>query len=111
MILDHYHNPRNFGTLKNTPSASAENPTCGDKIRIDVLCENNIIKDIKFSGSGCAISLSAASLLTEHVKGKNINDLKKYTKDDMLELLGIPLSPVRLKCGLLALETLQKALQ
>ena len=110
-ILDHFHNPRNYGQLigaKN--SATAENPSCGDKIRIDIAIKNDIVTDIKFSGEGCAISQAAASLLTEYVKGKKRTVLKKMEKTAMLQLLGLELSPTRLRCGLLALETLHKAI-
>lgn len=107
-FLDHYKNPRNFGTLEN-PDISYEegNPSCGDLIKMDLKIKDNKIEDIKFSGKGCTISQAAASILTEEVKGKSLDEVKKLNKDDMLNLLQINLSPIRLKCGLLALKILK----
>lgn len=111
IILDHYHYPRNFGMIDGASSLSQNNPTCGDTIRVDVLIENDIISDIKFSGSGCAISQAAASILTEHVKNKDLPTVKKMTQDDMLTLLGLELSPARLKCGILAFSVLHRIIK
>ncbi len=110
-LLDHYENPRNFGTLEN-PSFSYEegNPSCGDVIRIDVRVNDNRIEDIRFSGKGCVISQAAASILTETVRGKTLDEVRAFSKEDMLKALGIPLSPMRLKCGLLALKVLKAGL-
>ena len=107
-ILDHYQNPRNFGTLEK-PDISAEdsNPLCGDKIRIDLRVKNGTIEDVKFTGIGCSISRAAASMLTEEVKGKTLDEVKQIGRDEVLEMLGIELGPVRLKCALLALKTLK----
>lgn len=111
LILDHYRNPRHQGSL-NTPThqASAHNPTCGDKLEMQLLVKNDMIADVKFSGSGCAISQASASLLTEFVIGKTLTEVRALSKDDLLALLGVTLSPNRLKCALLSLETLSKAL-
>ena len=110
-LLDHYENPRNFGTLED-PSFSYEegNPSCGDVIRIDVKVHDNRIEDIRFSGKGCVISQAAASILTETVRGKTLDEVRAFSKEDMLKALGIPLSPMRLKCGLLALKVLKAGL-
>ena len=107
-ILDHYQNPRNFGTLP-TPDISVEdsNPLCGDKIRMDLLVEDGRVKDVRFSGVGCSISRAAASMLTEEIKGKTLDEVKRIGRDEVLEMLGIELGPVRLKCALLALKTLK----
>jgi nitrogen fixation NifU-like protein len=107
-ILDHYQNPRNFGTLDN-PDISAEdsNPLCGDKIRMDLRVKNGTIEDVRFSGVGCSISRAAASMLTEEVRGKTLEEVKAIGRDEVLEMLGIELGPVRLKCALLALKTLK----
>jgi nitrogen fixation protein NifU and related proteins len=107
-ILDHYQNPRNFGTLEH-PDISAEdsNPLCGDEIRIDLLVKDGVIEDVRFSGKGCSISRAAASMLTEEIRGKTLEEVKRIGKDDVLEMLGIELGPVRLKCALLALKTLK----
>lgn len=112
LILDHYRNPCNHGTLKNaTHHSEAQNPTCGDRLQMDIIVKNDRIEDVRFSGSGCAISQSSASLLTEHVKGKLVAEALSLEPKDILELLGVTLSPARLKCGLLSLETLKKALR
>ncbi|OGI26431.1 MAG: SUF system NifU family Fe-S cluster assembly protein [Candidatus Moranbacteria bacterium RIFCSPHIGHO2_12_FULL_54_9] len=112
LILDHYRNPRNHGVLdKATHRAEALNPTCGDRLQMDILIRNDIITDVKFSGSGCAISQASASLLTEYVKKMPMTEALAIEPKDILELLGVALSPNRLKCGLLSLETLKKTLR
>jgi nitrogen fixation NifU-like protein len=107
-ILDHSQNPRNFGTLEH-PDLSAEdsNPLCGDKIRIDIKVKDGAIEDVRFTGVGCSISRAAASMLTEEIKGKTLEEVKRIGRDEVLEMLGIELGPVRLKCALLALKTLK----
>jgi nitrogen fixation NifU-like protein len=107
-ILDHYQNPRNYGTLER-PDISAEdsNPLCGDEIRIDLRVKDGVIEDVRFSGKGCSISRAAASMLTEEIRGKTLEEVKRIGKEDVLEMLGIELGPVRLKCALLALKTLK----
>ena len=107
-ILEHYKHPRNRGTLEN-PDISYEdaNPLCGDRIRVDLNVKDGKIEKIRFSGHGCSISQAAASMLCEAVEGKSLEDVKKLSRDDVLEMLGIELGPVRLKCGLLALKTLK----
>ena len=109
-ILDHYRNPRNFGFIEN-PDADANdyNPLCGDKVGIQLKINGNKIKEIKFYGSGCAISQASASMLTEEINGKTIDDIMKITKEDVLDLLGIEISYVRLKCALLSLKVLKMA--
>jgi nitrogen fixation NifU-like protein len=109
VILDHFKNPRNRGTLDpHDFSYEDENPLCGDKLRIDVrLDENQRVKDVAFMGRGCAISQASASMLTEAIQGKSLEEVKALTKDDILDLLGIDLGPVRLKCALLSLKVLK----
>jgi len=109
-IMDHYKNPRNRGVLEK-PDLSYEdsNPVCGDVIRIDLCVKNNCVSEIRFSGKGCAISQAAASMLTEMVEGKSLDEVKKIGKDEILEALGIELGPVRIKCALLCLKTLKAA--
>ena len=111
-ILDHYKNPRNFGKIENASVHHHEyNPLCGDEIDIYLIIDQNKkIIDIKFSGKGCAISQASASMLSEEIKGKKIDELKKLTKEDILNMLGIPISPVRLKCALLSLDTLKNSI-
>lgn len=112
IILDHYRNPRNQGRLlRATHSSEARNPTCGDILQMDIIIKNAMISDVKFSGSGCAISQSSASLLTEHVKKKSVREALALTPKDILGLIGVTLSPARLKCGTLSLSTLKKTLQ
>lgn len=109
VILDHYKNPRNHGKLDPADfSYEDDNPLCGDRIRIDVkVGSGNKVEDVKFSGQGCAISQASASMLTEHIMGKSLDEVKHLTKDDILDLLGIELGPVRLKCALLSLKVLK----
>ena len=111
-ILDHFKNPRNFGKIENASVHHHEyNPLCGDEIELYLLIDDNKkIVDVKFNGHGCAISQASASMLTEQIKGKNLEELKKMTKENILEMLGIPLSPVRLKCALLSLDTLKNGI-
>ncbi len=107
-ILDHYRNPRNRGVIE-TPDVTYEdsNPLCGDELRIDLLVKDNMVEDVKFSGKGCAISQASASMLTEMIEGKSLDEVKQLGKEDILETLGIPLSPVRVKCALLSLKVLK----
>ena len=111
-ILDHFKNPRNFGKIENASVHHHEyNPLCGDEIELYLLIDDNKkIVDVKFNGHGCAISQASASMLTEQIKGKNLEGLKKMTKENILEMLGISLSPVRLKCALLSLDTLKNSI-
>lgn len=107
-LLDHYENPSNYGTLPNPDiSHEEDNPLCGDRIRIELLVEEDIIKAVRFSGHGCTISLAAASMLTEEIEGKTLTEVKKLSRDDVLDMVGIPLGPVRVKCALLALKVLK----
>ncbi len=109
-ILDHYRNPRNFGFLDNPDvDVNDYNPLCGDKVGIQMKINGNTIKEVKFYGSGCAISQAAASMLTDEIKGKNIGDILRLTKQDIIDLLGIEISYARLKCALLALKVLKMA--
>lgn len=110
IILEHYKHPHNAGTLEQ-PDITHEdnNPLCGDRIRIDLQVQDGQVADVRFQGRGCAISQAAASLLTDEIKGKSLDELRTFSKDDMLDLIGIPLdkNPVRIKCALLALKTLK----
>jgi nitrogen fixation NifU-like protein len=110
-ILEHYRRPHNFGVIDN-PSASHEgaNPLCGDRITLQVGIRNGIVERVGFTGRGCAISQASASLLTDEIKGKPVADVAAFRADDLLDLLGIEISPARLKCAMLSLDTLQAAL-
>lgn len=108
VILDHYQNPRNHGTLEPADiSYEEDNPVCGDHIRLDLRLQDGRVSDVRFSGHGCAISQASASMLTEAIQGKTLEELRTFSKDDVLEMLGIPLGPVRIKCALLALKVLK----
>ena len=111
-ILDHYKAPRNHGKIENASVHHHEhNPLCGDEIELFLAIDkNNKIADVKFNGHGCAISQASASMLSEEIKGKSLDELKKLTKENILDMLGIPLSPVRLKCALLSLDTLKNSI-
>ena len=112
LIVDHYKNPRFKGKLEKSDFSFAdENPLCGDYLQIQLeVDENQKVVNAKFDGHGCAISISAVDLLLESIIGKSIEDLKKIKNQDVLNLLGIELSPVRLKCALLSLKVLKAAI-
>jgi nitrogen fixation NifU-like protein len=110
-ILDHYRNPRNYGKLEN-PSTHAEdsNPLCGDQLAIDLLVEGDRVTAVRFQGRGCAISQAAASMLSEMIEGQPVAEVVKLGKDDILDALGIPISPARMKCAFLSLRVLHRSL-
>ena len=108
MILDYYRHPRNYGTLKNPQIVSHDvNTSCGDEITMHVEVKDGKISEIRFSGKGCAISLAAASMLTEEVLGKSLAEVAKLNKESMLKLLPIDISPMRLKCALLGFKVIK----
>jgi nitrogen fixation NifU-like protein len=108
IILDHYRNPRNKGTLDPADfSYEDTNPLCGDEIRIDLRVTDGVVSEVAFSGRGCAVSQAAASMLMEMVEGRPLDEVKAITKDDLLEELGVPVSPARMKCALLSLKVLK----
>jgi nitrogen fixation NifU-like protein len=107
-ILDHNKNPRNKGTLENPQFTYQDvNPLCGDEIRVDVQTDGERVTDIRFSGRGCAISQAAASILTEMVDGQTLDDVKAISREDLLDELGVPISPARMKCAMLGLKVLK----
>lgn len=112
VILSHYKNPQNKGKLEQfTHHATKANPTCGDEISIQILTENNSIKDVKFDGQGCAISQAACSLLTDYLKGESIEDIQSLDVKDINTMLGVEqMSPGRMKCATLCLDAVKKAL-
>jgi nitrogen fixation NifU-like protein len=107
-ILEHHKHPRCHGTMEN-PDATFEdaNPLCGDRIRMDFRIADGVLKEVRFSGQGCSISQASASMLCEHVQGLPLEQIKTMGRQDVLDMLGIELGPVRLKCALLALKTLK----
>ncbi len=112
LIVEHYKNPAYRGTLDpHDYSYEDENPLCGDHIRVDLRVDDNeIVTEALFSGHGCAISQASADLLMETIVGKPLSEVKNMTKETILDLLGIELGPVRLKCALLSLKVLKAGL-
>lgn len=113
IILDHYKNPRGHGVIEDADAeAEGQNPLCGDEVSITVAFaeDRETIDEVKFSGRGCAISQAATSMLTEMATGRTATDVATMDKQELLEQIGIPLTPVRLKCAMLGLTTLKVAL-
>jgi len=111
-ILELYKSPRNIGLIKNPTHEHTEyNSTCGDEIKIQLLIKDGKIQDAKFSGSGCVISIVASSMLTDKLKGLNVEKAKGLTPENLMELLKIKITPARIKCALLPLEAVKKALK
>ena len=109
-ILDHYKRPRNYGDLPDpTYSHTGENPVCGDEITMDVQldADEEVIENVAFRGEGCAISQAAASLLTEELPGMTVEELEALDRDDVVSLLGVEVSPMRIKCAVLAEKVAQ----
>jgi len=113
VILDHYKNPRGHGVIEGADAAAeGQNPLCGDEVSISVAFEDDgeTIRDVMFEGRGCAISQAATSMLMDMVKGRSAGEIATLPKEDLLEEIGIPLTPIRLKCALLGLGVLKVAL-
>jgi len=113
VILDHYKNPHNYGKLEHADAhADGQNPLCGDEVSVSVRFaeDGETIDEIGFEGRGCAISQAATSMLTDIVKGKRAAEVAALPKEELLEEIGIPLTPVRLKCAILGLGVLKVAL-
>jgi nitrogen fixation NifU-like protein len=109
-ILDHYKNPRNYGELEDpTFSHVGENPSCGDTIRMDVVLadDGETIEQVAFSGDGCAISQASASMLTSKLRGMTLAELEELDTDDVVDMLGVDISPMRIKCAVLAEKVAQ----
>ncbi len=127
IIIDHYNNPRNFGELPDANAkAEGANPLCGDEIHLELVVKNGIVEDVKFHGAGCSISRASASMMTEVIKGKKIEDIKRISekfkgmlfegKDDEelgeLEVFkGVRVVPIRIKCAVLSWNVLETALE
>jgi nitrogen fixation NifU-like protein len=110
-ILEHYRNPHNFGVLESpTTAKEGANPLCGDRITLMLgIDDEGKVEDVAFTGRGCAISQASASMLTDEIKGKSLDEIAQLGRDDVLENLGIEISPARMKCAMLSLETLREA--
>jgi nitrogen fixation NifU-like protein len=112
IILDYYRNPRNYGKITNPDIAQRDsNPLCGDELEMHINIKENKVADVKFTGKGCAISQASASMLTELIMGKNFEEVKNLSKEDILDNLGLhDLGPARIKCALLSLKVLKSGL-
>ncbi len=111
-ILEHYRRPHNFGVIENADASfEGANPLCGDRITLMIGVTNGIVDRVGFTGRGCAISQASASLLTDEIKGKPLAEVAAIRADDLLELLGIDISPARLKCAMLSHDSLQHVLE
>lgn len=110
-ILDHYRHPRNSGHIDDADVTQTErNSSCGDELTFTFRLQDRTVHEVRFEGTGCAISQAAASMLTEDITGRSIAEIQKLTPDDIVDLLGIDLGPTRLKCALLSLQAVSKAL-
>lgn len=112
ILLDHFRHPRNYGDL-TAPDISYEdfNPLCGDRIRIEVRVNNSIVEEARFKGDGCAISLAAASLLTELIRGVHTDELATFADERLIAALESDIKPARIPCALLSLEALRAGLK
>ena len=110
-ILEHYRSPHNFGVLDDpTVSIEGSNPLCGDRITLQLGVRDGRLDQVGFTGRGCAISQASTSLLTDEIKGRPLAEVDAFRADDLLDLLGIEVSPARLKCAMLSHDTLRRAL-
>jgi nitrogen fixation protein NifU and related proteins len=111
ILMDHYQNPRNYGTLENPDFESGEqNPSCGDTISLQGTINNNHITVLRFIAHGCVISTATASLLTEYVQNASLESIENISPEQLQEIVGITLGPLRLKCALLPLNALKKGI-
>jgi len=113
-ILDHYKNPRNYGELEDaTFSHVGENPMCGDTIEMQLVLddEEEVIERVAFQGDGCAISQASASMLSEKLQGMSVDELREMDRDDIVDMLGVDISPMRIKCAVLAEKVAQDGLE
>ncbi len=110
-MLDHYKNPSNYKIIPNpTHQAHGINPLCGDEIDIFLIVKNHKIIDVGFQSQSCAITMATASLVTEQLINKNVNEIKKFSPEKLDELLGTSLSTSRVNCALVVINTLKQAL-
>jgi nitrogen fixation protein NifU and related proteins len=108
IILEHYKHPAHRGQIPDaTISHEEDNPLCGDFIHIDLLVKDDVVQDVKFNGHGCAISQASADMLAEELKGKTMAEVQHFDKQAVLDMIGIPLTPARLKCALLSLKVVK----
>jgi nitrogen fixation protein NifU and related proteins len=111
-ILDNYHNPQNYGKpAKYSHSINLQNTSCGDAVTMYLNVENDVITDIHFEAEGCAISIAAASILSEELKGKSVNEIAALDADYVQDLIGIKLSISRVKCAHMPLDAILQAVK
>lgn len=111
IVLEHYRDPHNYGKIENASvSLTESNPVCGDTVNISLLIEDGVVKEVKFVGKGCSISQASASMLTDRVVGKTLEELKGMEEDNIIDMIGLKLGPSREKCALLSFNTLQKCI-
>lgn len=110
-ILEHHRHPCCRGTVESPDFAYEDfNPLCGDRVRMEFRVADGRVAEVRWSGEGCSISQASASMLCERIEGQPLDEVKALSRDDMMEMLGIELGPVRLKCALLALKTMKAGL-
>lgn len=110
-LIENYEHPHNKGKIENADATFHEyNPVCGDDVTIYLKIEKGVVKDVKFDGDGCVISIASASLLTEAIKNKGINSIKKMDFEDLKKIIGIDPGPVRIKCATLSLKAVKEAI-
>jgi nitrogen fixation protein NifU and related proteins len=109
-VLDHYKHPHNKRSIPNGLAQHGVNPFCGDELTVFLDIQGDVIRDVAFTGTGCAISVAAMSMLTELLRGKQIATIRGMGQDDVIAMLGIPIGAVRMKCAMLGLRTTQRAL-
>ena len=109
--MDHFQNPRNRGNIDNPDFKTAQyNPSCGDSVSFEAVIEDDMLQKMTFEGKGCVISQATASIFTEHVVGKHIEDILKIEKEDLEGIIGMELGPTRIKCALLSLMALKEGI-
>jgi len=111
-IIDHYKHPHNHGTIGNADIKQTENnPLCGDVVTVSLKLNDGKVKDIKFESRGCAISRAATSMLTDDIKGKTLEEIKKISREDVINMLGIEIGLVRTKCAVLGLVAVKEGIK
>ena len=111
-IIDHYKHPHNHGTIGAADIKQTENnPLCGDVVTVSLKLNDGKVKDIKFEGHGCAISQAATSMLTDDIKGKTLEEIKKISREDVVNMLGIEIGIVRTKCAVLGLVAIKEGIK
>jgi nitrogen fixation NifU-like protein len=111
-ILDLYKHPHNLGVINNpTNKCDESNPLCGDQITVYVKVNNKKLEEVKFTGNGCAISIAAASIVTDKIKGMSVEQIKKLSEEEIIKMLNIPISHIRIKCAMICLNAVKGALE